>query len=155
MKTRPTRKKHLFLLLELMVALSLVACSALLLVRTPYLYIKKQSQALQSIELHLEAEKALGEIKEKFYTNTIEWKELEGLEKEPLILNQEMITLSSLSTSYLKTCTLKSAKVQEGKNEELWAKVIVEVSFTLLRSKKPEINFIHSLSLCQKNIEPI
>jgi len=152
MKTSLPRKKQLFLLLELMVALSLVACCALPLIRTPYVYIMKQTKSLQTVQLHLEAEKTLGEIKEKFYTNEIDWKEIEGLEKKPLVLMQEPVTLPGLATTYSKTCSLKSAKIQEGKNEEIWAKVIIEVSYTLPKSKKPDLKLSHTLTLCQKEI---
>lgn len=135
-----------------MVALALVSTCAIPLVRTPYLYMKRQTQALEEIELHLESEKALGILKEKFYTNEIAWKELESAQKKSLVLSEDSLISPKLGATYLRTCRIKSVLLKDGKNEELWAKVILEIKFTQPGSKKKGKKFFHTLALCQKEI---
>ena len=135
-----------------MVALALVSTCAIPLVRTPFLYMKRQTLALEEIQLHLESEKALGVIKEKFYTNEIPWKDLESAQKKSLILSEDTLALPRLGASYLRTCRIKSVQIKDGKNEEIWAKVILEINFTQPRSKKRGKKFFHTLALCQKEI---
>lgn len=135
-----------------MVALALVSTCAIPLVRTPFLYMKRQTLALEEIHLHLESEKALGILKEKFYTNEISWKEIESAQKKSLILGEDTFAFPSLGATYLRTCRIKSALIKEGKNEEIWAKVILEINFTQPGSKKKGKKFLHTLALCQKEI---
>jgi hypothetical protein len=149
---RARTKKHSFLLLELMVALALVSTCAIPLVRTPFLYMRRQTLALEEIQLHLESEKALGFIKEKFYRNEIAWKDLDSGQKKPLVLSEDSLDLPNLGASYHRTCRIKSVQIKDGKNEEIWAKVILEINFTQPRSKKKEKKFFHTLALCQKEI---
>ena len=135
-----------------MVALALVSTCAIPLVRTPFVYLKRQTLALEDIELQLESEKALGIAKEKFYSNEIPWKDLESAQKNPLVLSEETLLLPKLGATYVRTSRIKSALIKEGKNEELWAKVLLEIKFTQPGSKKKGKKFVHTLALCQKEI---
>ncbi len=136
-----------------MVALSLVALCALPLIRAPALHVQKQLQALEEIQLHLESEKALSEIKEKFYTQSLSWEEVVSAAKKPLLVSEDPLVLPDLA-SYLRTCCIKSAAVKEGKNSELWAKVLIEVRFAKRSAKGKEKKFLHTITLCQKPLPP-
>lgn len=133
-----------------MLALSLVALCALPLIRAPALYAQKQVLALEEIQLQLASEKALGEIKEKLYSQSLSWEEITSAEKKPLKICEDTFILAEGFPTYRRTCSLKTVQLKEGKNQELWAKLLIEIRFAKTSRNTKEKKFLHILTLCQK-----
>lgn len=74
-KPRTIRKRS-FLLLELLISLALVACCLFPLIK-PHVFIhKKEREALEKMQLEMQAERAFCELKRQLYEQKISWKQL-------------------------------------------------------------------------------
>ena len=90
-------KKKPYLLLELLIALFLVACLALPLIRNPSRMLQNELSDLERMELERISEVSFARIKEKLYTNEITWEQIEkGSAHQSFEESQELIALGEL-----------------------------------------------------------
>ena len=88
-------KRRPYLLLELLIAFSIVTLRAIPLVRTPVNVLETEILSLEKMELQRSAELAFGLIEEKLYKNEIPWKTIivQSKQDEPYLQDKINISL--------------------------------------------------------------
>lgn len=76
------RKKHAYLLLELLIAISLLSLFLAPMLRAPFSYLKRQKEEIISLFLRLEGEKLFIEVEEELRTGQIPWSKIVESQKE-------------------------------------------------------------------------
>ncbi|MBN1914957.1 MAG: hypothetical protein JW769_03610 [Parachlamydiales bacterium] len=92
--------KKSFVLLEVIIALSLVLSAVTLLIQNPLRFFLAEMRTLQDMELQRIADESFYAIKEHLYSNTIAWEDLhaENLTKAPRrTLSDATISIKHLS----------------------------------------------------------
>jgi len=80
-------KRHTYLLLELLLAFSLLSLFLTPLLNTPFSYLKKQRQEILSLRWQQEGEKGLINIEEQLRTGEIPWDSIVKAQKQPVPLS--------------------------------------------------------------------
>lgn len=126
------KKKCSFLLLELMIAISLIALVAVPFVRSPMYILKGEIVDLQEIELKREALLTFMEVQEKLHSKEITWDQLEL--KDELKLPEKILSLdlgTCGKSSWKQTVSiLTQLEKKEEKTGELNRLVEVRVAYT-------------------------
>ncbi|MBS0627880.1 MAG: hypothetical protein JSS09_06675 [Verrucomicrobia bacterium] len=86
MNTLKKRKKHSYLLLELLIAISILALFWGPMLRAPFSYLVKQKEEITSLYLRLEGEKSLIELEENLRTGQIPWSKIIQSQKERVLI---------------------------------------------------------------------
>lgn len=113
------RKKKAYLLLELILALSLLALFIGPLVQAPFSHIRKQLKGITAIQFSLAAETILASVEEKLLKNLIPWKKIE--EAQTSAIHIETVSWptdvrdnpSSKSPSYEARIYLSKAHIEQ------------------------------------------
>ena len=125
------KNKKNSLLLELLIALTLVVLCVLPLARAPLGLLKGEILAFQRMETIRMSEIALATTMAKLYKNEIPW-ELIARSEGPTLLFQENVSTimdGACQQAFTQTCTLQTIKQREGKNGEDMRLVKITVSF--------------------------
>ena len=139
-----------FLLLELMLALGLIAGCALPLLKGPLLYAKAHQTAAEELELFFLSEKALSEVKENLHKQIPSWKEIISTQKEPLCLQEKTLHLPTMQSIVTEKRTIRSCLIKEDRSGKPWAKIHLEIAYKHPKQKKVITKFTHTLLLCEE-----
>lgn len=128
------KRKRPYLLLELMIALTIVSLCSIPLMRYPMYCLQTQLTLLKEGELERLAEESFAEIKEAFYKNEVPIDKIkEG--KEKFLYKTAPVNLSfgkTLSQSFEKRYYLRTHAQKTGKNLEDYFLVYVDIVFAPL-----------------------
>ncbi len=116
-------KKRPFLLLEVLIAVSLLIVFAPLLMRLPIHHYKSQIHHFEELEKQRIADWTYSEIKEKLFKQTITWKMLPERGKDPknFPLPNASLQLPGLKSKPLqRSFAFKCKSEKEGKQEEIF-----------------------------------
>lgn len=130
-------KKRNFLLLEILIAFSIVTLCIVPLVRHPFQMIKYELVQLEQMEKERLADWAFSEVKEMLLKNEIPWKKIPNKNEEtgPFSLPDAKICLPGCKEKVVRcTFTLKGQGRKEGKNGEEFRQIYVKIN---LDEKKP------------------
>lgn len=131
--------KRPFLLLELLIALALVALCAIPLIAKPVLAYLSELQNLEEEERIRLADWTFSEIKEQMYKNTIPWTDLPGLKetKGPFFLNASFIQIPGKEPKRIeRSFTFYGKGEKFGADGEIFRMIHVKIELTPPLSKK-------------------
>ncbi len=114
------RKRYSYILLELLIAISLLSLFLAPLLSSPFSYLRKQKKEIISIYLRLEAEKQLAFLEEKLRTQSISWKQI--LESQTKEVSLEVLPFKLSTVSYEAELVLSHGSFQT-KKEDVFASV--------------------------------
>jgi hypothetical protein len=148
-------RKKPYLLLELIIALTLVLLCALPLVHAPLSLVKGEIQAFARMEAIRLSDLAFAEVLAKLYRNEISWDLI--AKGEPVLFQKEMSTQVEgiCKQTFLCTSTLRSMQKKEGKNQEDLRLVKITISFETknklwqVRSDPHKIDFVYEVFVAQ------
>jgi hypothetical protein len=123
-------KKKSFLLLEVLIALTLVTISALPLVKEPLHLFKAEFKAFEELEQERLANLAFVEVKEAFYNHKIPWEKIPEKKdtSSPIPLSPVTIQIpgrppKTVPCSFTITCTGK----KEGLKDQIYKNLLINV----------------------------
>ncbi len=87
------RKKHPYLLLELLIAIALLSLFLAPMLRAPFSYLKRQKEEIISLYLQFEGEKLFIGIEEDLRTGLISWAKIEQSQKEKVLVKSSPLVL--------------------------------------------------------------
>ena len=96
------KKKYCFVLLEVIIALALVASAALFIARVPYLQIRHQRRCLQKLEMARLDMLYLQKLQILLLQGSITAQEIEAMQKSTLLLEENIP-----SSTYLPPCNVR------------------------------------------------
>lgn len=136
-------KKKPFILLEILIAIGLIALCAVPLIVRPLQLYQKEMNFLWEIEAERLADWTFSEIKEKLLKNEIPWKKLPDKKKgkETFTLPDAFISLpEGQKKKVQRKFTLKCKREREGLKEEIYRMYEVKIYFTpkLISQKKKQ-----------------
>lgn len=130
-------QKKPFILLELLIAVSLVVSSALPLIYSPFAAMRTEANAIAMFELQRHAENGFAHIKQQLYCNDIPWKHLTYSKKEAPVLRQEIIQLDSLKQlSFIQKTRIYTLASKKGTDGEAYRLIAVEITFEPEQKKR-------------------
>lgn len=133
------KKRHPFLLLELLIALSLFSLCIVPLVQLPFRTLREATLYYQRLELERLTDVTLAQIEARLFQNEIPWKDLECNRKNKYLISEatvEVDVTGERKAPFKKTCFLWTARKKKGGNGEHYRLLTVEVLWTPLASKK-------------------
>lgn len=137
-------QKKPYLLLELLIAFTIVALCAVPFVRTPVNVFETEMRSLEKMTLQRQVELDFASVKEELYKNQIAWKILMR-EKAAAETHVSIITLSmgkDFKRDYERTRALYAKTVEEGRNNEEHALLTVHFSYKRLpKRSKDSVSF--------------
>ncbi len=80
------KKKHSYLLLELLIAIALLSLFLAPMLRAPFSYLKRQKEEIISLYLRFEGEKLLIGLEEELRTGLIPWSKIVQSQKEKVFI---------------------------------------------------------------------
>lgn len=134
--------KRPFLLLEILIALSLVALCAIPLIVKPIRAYREEMANLEEVERERLADWTFSEIREKLYKNEISWEELPGLHArtDPFSLDEGAIQIPGVKDKEIKRLfTFYGQGEKEGVAGETLRMIYVYIEFKPSLSKKKKI----------------
>jgi hypothetical protein len=137
------RKKNHYILLELVLAFSLLALFVGPLLQAPFSHVRKQIQSIATLRLSLQAQTLLTEVEEKICKNEISWKKIEQSQKSPVLLDSKKIDPLTLTYSNTPTYEAKIwlSKAHLEKKEDQssygWVKATIVFSSLVKPQEKP------------------
>jgi hypothetical protein len=127
------RRKHPFLLLELLIAMGLLSLCIVPLARMPMSALNSEIKTYQRLQLYRINDVVFADVKAALYANEIPWEQLDVLRKDKsLILTKKIpIKLKGIGVRQLEcACYAWSSASKKGKNQEECRLVNIEVRFT-------------------------
>jgi hypothetical protein len=139
------KKRRPYMLMELLVAFSIVGLCVIPLIRTPVNVFKTEIESLEKMALQRIAELSFASIKEQLYKNEISWKALsENGTEEPHFVDKVKISLGKdLNRDYERKFFLWSKKTDSGKNGEEYRLLNTKITFSPLPKPKKKINSLY------------
>lgn len=138
-------KKHSYLLLELLIAVTLLSLFLVPVLSSPFSHLKRQKQEILSLSLYNEGERILFLVEEKLRQGEIPWKEISSSQKEKVFLDIE--SSSSIKPSiYLYKTTLN-----EGDDGSILGLTTAKVEF--LEKGKPLLKASSTFFICRKILQ--
>ncbi len=137
------QKKQLFVLLELLIALSLFALCILPLVQLPLNALKVEIKSYQQLQLQRASELICLETEVQLFQQKISWKALACNSQEKYLLRDEILTIDLPGwgdKKFQNRCFLWTARKKKGKNGEEHRLLTLE---TRLRSLD-DASFFHT-----------
>ena len=134
-------RRKAYLLLELLIAFSILALCAVPLIRNPMHSARSEMESFERMELEREAELAYASILEQMLCNTIAWKSLlaEKLPKEPSLEERIVIEVPGVfKREYKKEIYLWTKASKQGFKEEQLRLVAMKLVFRPMGKKKTE-----------------
>ncbi len=143
------KKKLPFLLLELLIALTLVSFFALPLIRTPLETLHQETACLIRMQLELESDLVLAEIRTRLYQNTIPWDKLNNGEPYKEESNSTLVELPGVfKQPFKQEILLTAGREKKGVQGELYRLINIIISFTPIESGRGKTTiFEHQLFL--------
>lgn len=132
-------KKHPFILLELLIAISLVTTVILPFIDQPFFYLKEEVNSLVKMELERAAEAALVDIKGDLYQNKIDWETLtkRGSPSLPDLEKKIQISLpNNIQKTFLQQVYFCLYKQKKGQGDNELFLIHVRATFREPKSKK-------------------
>jgi hypothetical protein len=117
--SKQRKKKRFFLLMEVMIALALIAISIVPLMRMPIVHFQREVEHLAQFEKHLIADWAFSEVKELLLKNSIPWEKLPRKNDPPLLypLSKVDLEIPGIRTQTLaRAAQLKCTGEKESEN---------------------------------------
>ena len=134
-----------------MIALALVTACSIPLLKGPFLHLRLQIQYFNEIDMQLESERLLGEIKEKLFSEEITWKDICRAQKSKIEIFLNDTKKRTVGSNLQVKCYMKSSEHKESNNDGTWAKLRVEISF--YKNKKIK-TFYHNIVVVQQKEAP-
>ncbi|MBM3184248.1 MAG: hypothetical protein FJZ64_02975 [Chlamydiae bacterium] len=130
--------KRTFLLLEVLIALALVALCAIPLIVKPLRAYREELKTLETAERERLSDWTFSEIKEQLIANQISWEKLPKLHetKGPFSLEPGKIHLLDKEKQIERSFTLYGQGEKDGESGELYRMIYVHVHFNPVVSKK-------------------
>lgn len=138
------KTKRPYLLLELLIAFTIVSGCILPLVSNPLRFFRSEIRSLQRMELERLAEVSFASIKTSLYKNEIPWQDLvdDKYEESPYIKDRVCIPLGTkIKRDYERIITFKVKKHEEGRDLEDCLLLNTRVKFIPLSNTKAELKF--------------
>ncbi len=144
-------RRKTYLLLELLIAFTILSLCALPLVRNPMHMAKEEIAAFERMELERVAELAYAELLEKFYRNEIPWKTLDPKTLPDAPALQETVTLELpgiFKRAYEKKIFLWTRGEKKGPDEQDVRLIGVKIVFVPAdKAKKWQKSFSYRVLL--------
>jgi len=140
-------KKRPFILLEIMIAIALVALFTLPLTLNPTRLLIQEVKMLERMEAERIADLSFLEVKEKLLRQQIPWSELkEGKKKKYPLENQHFISLAGFKKKRVNgTFSLRVKNEKEGDGGTIYRHLIVTIELSLPavseKEKLPAFNY--------------
>jgi hypothetical protein len=119
-------------MLELMIGIFLVCLCALPFAQMPIKALKEETKSAYRTQMHRFADLTFAQIQEKLYGQEISWQEISSASDHPIVVIDDMITISlePLGTSkFQRKVSLHSKGKKDQKGEE-WRLVTLRVRFS-------------------------
>lgn len=131
-------KKHPFILLELLIAMTLLSFTTLPFIHIPFNYLQNELKSLKKIELERIAELSIIETKALLYQNSIAWESLTKPHKPSLPDREEEVTLHlpGIDEKFKKRIYFWQQRQKKMQGEEELFLINVLTTFTSPKEKK-------------------
>jgi hypothetical protein len=140
-------KKHSYLLLELLIAVTLLSLFLVPVLSSPFSHIKRQKQEIISLSFHKEGERLLFLVEEKLRQGEISWKEISESQKEKVFL--DIPSLSKIKP----TIFLQRTMLNETEDGSLQGLTTVKVEFIYPTKKKNTYTASSTFFVCRKTLD--
>jgi hypothetical protein len=147
-------RRKAYLLLELLIACSLLALCAVPLIRNPMQNARGERLSFEKIELQRLSEVAFARVFEKFHKNEIPWEAFSSktLPERPYLKDQVQIDLPGISQSHFeRKIYLWTPAQKEGPANEEIRNVKIKISFTNSNNSRKAFSFSYRLLLEKEN----
>jgi hypothetical protein len=153
---------HSYLLLELLIALTLVTLCLLPFIGIPSKAVKEELLSMQRLQLQHMSDRTYAGIKERMYQQDISWDQLVHAEEKKMILIEDQITLpikELAAQRFGRKCYL-SSRYKQSSNDEAYCLVTIKVVFRKIPNaffafkKKKKMTFIYKI-IAKQSIEEI
>lgn len=134
------RKKSPFLLLEIMIALALICLFIGPIVESPIFLFRSEYTHLINMELERIADNSFIEIKEKLFSNSIPFKDLESSDKKHSLESVSLQVPGWPKKEINRSYYLHIKRQKEGLNNELYYDVKIKIA---LEHKEKKIYTYH------------
>ena len=129
-------RKKAFVLLELLIAMSLLSLCALPLLQMPFQGITSEIKSCQRIHLKGLSDLTFADIESQLHQNAIPWDELDVGRNEKTELFNDLQTLSLEGVGerkFKRKCHIWSSRRKAGKNREQFRLVTIELEYKALK----------------------
>ena len=140
-------KKHSYLLLELLIAMSLLSVFLVPVLSSPFSHLKRQRQEILSLSLHNEGEKLLFLVEEKLRQGEVSWKMITESQKEKVFLDLPSSCAIKPSIFLYKTT------LNDGEDGSTLGLVTAKVEFFEKGGKKPLHKASSTFFICKKIVQ--
>ncbi len=128
-------KKHTFLLLELLIAMSLLCICILPLVQLPFNALSTEIKSYQRLQLKRLADITFADVQAQLFQNAISWEELSSTRSEKTQLKQDILTVKLEGIGkreFERTCSIWTSRRKAGKNLEQYRLLTLEIKLKAL-----------------------
>lgn len=142
-------------MLELLIALFLVATCALPLAQLPMRAVQEEIKSSYRMQMQRLADLAFAQIKEKLYRQEIPWKEISSPINDKFVIIDDIVTISSNvlgDRPFLRKGTIHSIGKQ-GRDGEEWRLITFKVKFQTKDKTKIFRKKDKALSFCYYNYQ--
>jgi len=129
------RKKHAFLLIELLIALSLFILCIVPLIEMPFSAINSEIKNYQRLQLHRIADLTFVDIESQLFQNIPSWDEIKVKKNRKTQLSKNIVTIDLQGFGQKKiqqTCSIWTSRCKQGKQAEQYRLLTVEIQFKAL-----------------------
>lgn len=145
-------KKRPFVLLEVIIALTLVALCAIPLILKPIRVYRSEMRSLEEGEGERLADWTFSEIKERLLKNEIPWEKLPALNETtpPFLMSSSTISVPGRKPKRIERAfTLYGKGEKQGIGGEIYRMIYVKIHFSpeLSRRKKKENTYVYRISV--------
>ena len=132
-------RKQAIVLLELLIAFSLFCLCVIPLAGTPLKALAGGIKSCQRMHLQRLADLCFADVEAQLFQNAIPWKELTATHKNKTELFHDIQTIELKGMGkrqFERTCTIWTSRRKEGKNQEQYRLLTVELCFKSLNDRK-------------------
>jgi hypothetical protein len=117
---------HSYLLLEVLIALTLLTMCLELFIKIPSEVVRNEMFALKRLELQHISDNTFASVKEQIYTHKISWEQVSSKEKTLLFEDTVQLPLQEMNKDSKRQCYISSS-CKKGQNNEEYRLVKIEV----------------------------
>lgn len=129
------KKKHSFVLIELLIALSLFILCIIPLIEIPFNAINSEIKSYQQLELQRIADLTFADIESQLFQNTLSWDEIKVKKNKKTQIQKNIVTINLQGFGQKKiqqTCSIWTSRCKKGKKSEKYRLLTLEIQFKAL-----------------------